>query len=176
MYIPLYISFLYIYISVRLQLNNYTVKNKEVRVVSRNILATELLWYVGHSYILTYLPSFSLLNLILFFIAQDIYFYSVHYLLHKYFYSIHATHHSIYGPFYAWYSTAIEHILLNLGSIAVPFILFPNSSLTFICIITLQMYTSINGHTDNSPHSKHHADTRKRLGSIYLVDRFMDSY
>lgn len=176
MYIPLYISLLYIYISVHLQSNNYAVKNKEVRIVAKNIIATELLWYLGYSYILTYLPSFSLLNLILFFITQDIYFYSVHYLLHKYFYRIHAMHHSIYGPFYAWYSTVTEHVLLNLGSIAVPFILFPNSSLTLIFIITLQMYTSINGHTENSPHSKHHADPKKRLGSIYLVDRFLDSY
>lgn len=176
MYIPLYITILYLYFSVHLSSQSFVATNRQILKVSKNLFVTECLYCLGDIYVLRYLPSFSIINFILFILAQDVYFYFVHYIMHKYFYSIHALHHTIYAPFYAWYGSVYEHIFLNLGSIAIPFILFPNSSLIFLLIITLQTYTSVNGHTSDSPHSVHHVHPKRRLGSVYLIDRLMRTF
>ncbi len=176
MYIPLLISVLYVYLSVRLSNVEFMATDNDIVKVFRNLLITEILFWLGDEYVLRYSDSFSVFNFIIFFVAQDIYFYFIHYLFHRLFYKYHADHHSLYAPFYAWYGSIYEHVLLNLLSIAIPFILFPNTQLVFVIIIVMQTYTSVNGHTDNSRHNKHHLDPKKRLGSIYLVDRLLGTY
>lgn len=111
---------------------------------------------------------FNLVNLIAFFIFQDIYFYTVHMYLHNY--SIHYMHHTQFRPSCAWYADYREHLLLNVGSVGVSYILFPNNIVIFHLIIYLQIYTSVNGHTRGSKHHKHHLNPNKRYGSIYFID------
>ena len=175
MYIPLLITSWYLYVSVKKSDSSFAPSFSESLQVYINLLITELLYYLADSCIYTYI-NFSFINLIMVFIAQDIYFYFMHYLLHNHLYLFHIKHHTKYGPFYAWYSTIPDHIFLNLFSLGVPFYLFNNSSLVFVLLVILQIYTSINGHTDNSPHSIHHKNVKKRLGSIYLVDRLLGTY
>ena len=175
MYIPLLITSLYLYVSVKKSDSSFTPSFSELWQVCINLLITELLYYVADSYIYTYI-NFSFTNLIMFFISQDIYFYFMHYLFHNHLYIFHIKHHTEYGPFYAWHATIPDHIFLNLFSFGIPFYLFNNSSLVFVLLVILQIYTSINGHTKKSPHSIHHKNVKKRLGSIYLVDRLLGTY
>lgn len=174
MYIPALITIWYLYVSVK-KSDNIQPTNLELVQIIINLLITEVLYYIADKYIFVY-TNFSIVNIVLFLLAQDIYFYFIHYLLHKYLYSIHSKHHTKYGALYAWYATIPDHIFLNLFSVGVPFYIFCNSSYIFVLLIILQIYTSVNGHTKNSPHSTHHKYILKRLGSIYLMDRLLNTY
>lgn len=180
MYIPFGLTFWYFYLSVKKLPNNSRGPNTlEFINVLRNVLITEILFLVTDWYIFPsiFIESFSLLNIIGFFIIQDIYFYSIHKLLHiLLFNSVHSLHHKHYAPYNAWYASLPDHLLLNVGSLGVPFYLFPNTRWLFMIIVFLEIYTSINGHTMNSPHHKHHLDYTKRLGSLYIIDRLMGSF
>lgn len=167
---------IYLYFSVHLSLKSFVATNAQILQVSKNLFITELLYFLGDTYLINYNASFSFINFILFILMQDLYFYAVHFIMHNYIYRIHVLHHSLYSPYYAWYGSVYEHIFLNLGSVGIPFMIFPNSSLCFFVIITLQTYTSVNGHTSDSPHSIHHLHPKKRLGSIYLIDRLLGTY
>jgi hypothetical protein len=175
MYIPGLITFWYLYVSVKKSDKTFLPSNLEIVEVFINLLITELLYYVSNTHFYTYI-NFSIFNLIMFFIAQDIYFYSIHYIMHNYLYLLHHKHHMKYGSFYAWYATIPDHVFLNLFSFGIPFYIFNNSRTVFVLLIILQIYTSVNGHTKNSPHSIHHKYVNKRLGSIYLVDRLLGSF
>lgn len=176
----MFITVIYLYLSGKKSVHNNNIIYEEpsldqlIRILI-NILITEILaiyafWYSN------LFSEFSSINLTMFFLTQDIYFYSIHRLLHAYAYRVHAVHHEIFGPLFAWNTTLLDHILLNVMSVAVPFYFFPNTKMVLLLIITLEIYTSVNGHTYNSPHHTHHKNLRKRFGSIYLVDRLLGSY
>jgi len=180
MYIPGFITALYLYIVAKKSSDGNDIlyplpTMKQLYTVMINVLYTDLV-AVYAFWFSDLFAGFSIFNLIMFFLIQDVYFYSVHRLLHKYAYWIHKAHHEIYGPFFAWHASIPDHILVNIMSVAVSFWLFPNTKLVLLFIITLEVYTSVNGHTFNSPHYKHHQDVTKRLGSQYLIDRFLGSY
>lgn len=147
-------------------------KSVSQRVVVNVVLADFLAWCVlviGGERLFP--QNFSLLNLIFFFFLQDIYFYTVHRLLHAFAFSrIHSIHHSVYSPFHAWNSHIIEHLLLNMGCFAVPYALCPNPSWVFVLLAFAQVFSSVTGHADCTPHEGHHKNPKTKLGSIYLVD------
>jgi len=119
----------------------------------------------------------SVFNLLVFYILQDLYFYTVHrFLFHGILWKFHAKHHKIkINPADAWNATLVEHICLNLGSVVVPWLLFPNCNTVLYLLVMQQVYTSVNGHKEKSPHSVHHR-YKKRYGSIYLFDRIFNTY
>jgi hypothetical protein len=175
MYIPFLISLTYIYFAAIKTTADQIPKRHEFENVLQNLVITEMIYLLGRFWLLSFY-EFSLLNFLAFSLVQDIYFYLVHYILHKYLYFIHKQHHSVYGPMHAWHCYWVEHIILNIGSVGIPFMLFPNPSWFLLLITIAEIYTSVNGHTNGSPHHKHHLDITKRLGSIYLIDRLMKSY
>jgi hypothetical protein len=175
MYIPSLVTLWYLYLSVKKTDNDYVPNDLELLQVSVNLFITEILYYLVDACVYTY-TDFNIFNLVMFFITQDIYFYTVHYLMHNYLYIFHNKHHTKYGPFYAWHTTSIDHVFLNLLSFGIPFYLFSNSSSVFIFLILLELYTSINGHTKKSKHSIHHKYTSRRLGSIYIIDKMLGTY
>jgi sterol desaturase/sphingolipid hydroxylase (fatty acid hydroxylase superfamily) len=144
----------------------------------QNLFITETLYLLSHIFGWMPYTYFSFTNLVMFFVMQDLYFYTVHkYLFHNpRFYSFHKKHHGELQPYAAWYAHFAEHVFLNIGSIYVSWCLFPNHSLLFPIVILQQIYTSVNGHSYNSPHSIHHRDLSKRYGSIYLFDRLFGSF
>lgn len=167
----MFIIILYFIISI-IKSNGKAPDTKSYENVFINIMITELLYMVFTSYYT--FGSFSFINLGCFLIFQDLYYYSIHRLAHCY--GTHMHHDAQFHPFNAWYENWLFHIILNLGSIGISFFLFPNSYITFMAIVIVQTYTSINGHTDNSKHNKHHLNPSKRFGSIYLFDYLLDSY
>jgi len=147
-----------------------------INKVFYNLILTEVFFFLAWLYDFP-VGVFSFTNLVIFYIVQDIYFYLVHkFIFHGPLYFMHKRHHERLDAYAAWYASTIEHILLNIGSIAVPFWLFPNATLVFLVIILQQIYTSVDGHTLNSPHSVHHKDITRRFGSIYLLDRLFGSF
>jgi len=156
---------------------NSPIDVKHIPVVLKNLVGTEVLYLIA-SLTLTLPDTWNPFNLLPIIVLQDVWFYSVHQLFHKVptLYQYHKLHHSMYGAFYAWYSTLLEHIIINIASVAVPFWFFRVNSYYLLGLIVLQIYTSIDGHTNGSPHNKHHLNIRKRLGSIYLLDRLFGSF
>lgn len=179
----MFLSFLYLYISIKKSYGRDISKDVadypiptwvQIINVLENLIITDAL-FVSSFWLLPF-GSLSFTNLLMMFIVQDIYFYTIHKLFHVFAYKLHKLHHSIYGPFYAWHATVIEHITINLMSVGVPWYLFPNPSWLFVIICMMEIYTSVNGHTYGSPHNIHHVYQNKRLGSIYLVDRVLGTY
>lgn len=180
MYILGFITFIYLYIAGKKFTQNEHVIYElptmmQIYRIIVNLLGTDALaaytFWVSDIF-----TSFSFCNLVMFFVVQDFYFYAVHKLLHKFAYRIHKTHHETFGPILAWNASLIDHFLLNVGSLAIPFLLFPNTRFILLLLITLEIYTSVNGHTYNSYHHLHHNNPTKRLGSIYIFDRLFGSY
>jgi sterol desaturase/sphingolipid hydroxylase (fatty acid hydroxylase superfamily) len=174
MYIPLLISIEYILVSNHKQVIPLNIK--QIQIVFRNLLISELLYLI--SIYTVDLSQWRWINFPIILFVQDLYFYFIHMLFHKvsFLYEYHKLHHSSFSPFLGWYSTIIEHIVLNLGSFAIPIFIFPIHSHLITLLIIMQVYTSVNGHASNSKHEKHHLDHRKRLGSIYLFDRLFGSF
>jgi len=180
MYIPFVITILYFYTAVKKLNNTRGPTYEELYIIVRNLLVTEILfWYTDwYAFSDIFTNAFSIINLVMFFISQDIYFYGIHKILHfKYiFQTVHYIHHGHYATYNAWYAHILDHILLNLLSIGVPFAVFPNTRWVFMLIAFLEVYTSVNGHSKNSKHYNHHINHKHRLGSIYIIDRLMGSY
>jgi len=179
-YIPFIITIIYFYYAVKLSDlpdDSPVLTDDLINKVMVNLLITELLYFIGWMYDPFTYTQLNIVYLVLFFVAQDIYFYSVHrFLFHGALYNLHSIHHNYINSYLAWYCSTLEHILLNVGSVVVAFWLFPNAEWLFTLLICLQTYTAVNGHTPNSPHSVHHRFSNKRYGSIYLVDRLMKSF
>lgn len=179
LYIPGIIFMTYFYVSVKKSdlPDDSPMLVDTINTVIFNVLTTELLYFIGYLYDPFIYVSLSATNLILFFIAQDIYFYLVHkYVFHGPLWFMHHNHHLYITSYLAWYCNIVEHLLLNVGSVVFAFWLFPNTRWIFVLIICLQTYTSVNGHTTTSPHSVHHRFPNKRYGSIYLLDRMLNSF
>lgn len=185
-YIPFLVTLLYAYFAVKkthLTLEENPPPNDVLNNIIINLGITELIYL----FVWLYDPitctsssdmcSLSFTRLIMFYVMQDIYFYCVHkYIFHKFLARFHTVHHKFIVAYAAWYGHPLEHTLLNLGSIIIPFWIFPNPDWVLFIIIIQQIYTSVNGHTPNSPHSVHHNNLTKRFGSIYLVDRLLDTF
>lgn len=183
MYIPYLITLEYFLVSGWKQ--KVKVEPVDIFLVVCNVVLTELAFEA--SKFLTLPESFNGWHLFSFFVLQDVYFYLVHYSLHHYNVGFHSIHHKRYGAFYAWYCHPFEQLLLNVGSVAIPFILVPNCRVVLLLIVVLQVYTSVNGHNCISVvgsnkqialelHGGHHLDSKKRFGSIYLMDRIFSTY
>ena len=145
-------------------------------IVLKNLLISELTFLLV-SCLYTFPEESSIINIIYLLICQDVYFYTTHRLFHtKYLYQYHKIHHAALHPLYAWHASMIEHIIINIGSFAVSFMMFPNSSLVLTLLVGLQTYTSVDGHSGKTEHTLHHIDNNKRYGSIYIVDRILGTY
>lgn len=142
-----------------------------------NIFIAEMLFWLG-TYTLTFSESFSVMRLIGFFIIQDLWFYSTHIIFHHvpYLYQFHKIHHSAYAPVYAWLAHPVDHIVIHLGSVAVPFMICNNPYWVLCLLCISQCRSSVTGHDENTPHHVHHIDMTKQMGSIYLFDRMFGSY
>lgn len=142
-----------------------------------NIVIAELAFWIGAGHI-PVTESFSVWRLLGFFILQDLWFYSTHVLFHHipYLYQFHKIHHSAYAPVYAWLAHPVDHIIIHLGSVAVPFMVCNNPDWVLIMLCVLESWSSVTGHADGTPHHTHHIDMTKRYGSIYLFDRMFGSY
>lgn len=142
-----------------------------------NVLFTEALFWTGLQY-LDFNKSFSIWRLLGFLLAQDLYFYASHRLFHSvpFLYVFHKVHHQEYSPVCAWHSHLVDHMLINVASVAVSFWLFPNPYWTLVLICIAQCRSSVTGHRDGTPHQLHHLNVQKRLGSVYLFDRLIGSY
>ncbi len=180
-YFPGLITLVYAYLAVKKTdyQDNAEPAYTLLQNVACNLLITELVFLLGWMFdlLVCHDCGFSLLRLIMFYILQDIYFYSVHrFLFHGPLWNWHSYHHAYITSVAAWYGHPIEHLVLNLGSIIVPYWVFSNPSWVLFVIILQQIYTSVNGHTKTSPHSIHHLRNNMRFGSIYLIDRLMGSF
>lgn len=151
--------------------------NQLLLIVLVNVLIAEVFFWIGYHYI-TFSESFSVLNLVGFVILQDAWFYATHRMLHSnsFLYQFHKLHHTVYSPVYAWLAHPIDHIVVNLGSVAVPFMICDNPYWVLVLLCALECHTSVTGHADGTPHHTHHKNVTKRLGSIYLFDRLLGSY
>lgn len=154
-----------------------TPNNDIFTTVMTNVVLTEALFWSGLQY-LDFSESFSLMRLLGFFLAQDLYFYASHRLFHSvpFLYVFHKVHHREYSPVCAWYSHPADHILINVMSVGVSFWLFPNPYWTLVLICIAQCRSSVTGHREGTPHKLHHLNVQKRLGSVYLFDRLLGSY
>ncbi len=178
-YFPGFIFSMYTYIAVKKSdlADNESPPMYVINNVFTNLMLTEFVFLLGWLYDPLTVESLSFVRLILFYLAQDVYFYCVHkFIFHGPLWYLHRTHHAYITSHAAWYQHHIEHIVLNIGSVVVPFWLFSNPPWVFFMIICQQIYTSVNGHTKTSPHSIHHNNMSRRFGSIYLIDRIMDSF
>ena len=179
-YVPFVITIVYFYTAVKsadLPDDSPILTDDIIHNVTINVLLTELLYFIGWWFDPFDVTPLSAKNLVLFFITQDVYFYLVHkFVFHGLLYNLHHQHHNYITSYLAWYCSPIEHLALNVGSVVVAYWLFPNARWVFVVLICLQTYTSVNGHNPNSPHSVHHRFHNKRFGSIYLLDRLMDSF
>lgn len=178
-YFPGLITAIYAYFAVKkTDLQEYAAPATQVvENIIVNLTITEIIFMLGWLFEVLGSNTFSIMNLALFYIMQDIYFYCVHrFLFHGPLWRLHHIHHLFIDSHAAWYGHFLEHILLNLGSIVVPFYLFPNTSLVMFLVILQQIYTSVNGHTKSSPHSIHHSNRNRRFGSIYLLDRLTGTF
>lgn len=116
-------------------------------------------------------------RLLVFYLLQDAYFYIVHkFIMHGPFRNLHNAHHSTLEPLSAWHCHWLEHLFLHIGSFVLPWFIVPNQEFVFYTLIAQQIYTSVNGHTSDSPHSVHHRDPTRRFGSIYMFDRLFGSF
>lgn len=181
-YLPFLVTALYAYLAVKktsLGPDDQPPQGNVLDNIVMNLAITEIVYFLGWLYdpITCSDCSVSFIRLLMFYITQDIYFYFIHrYVFHKWFPRFHAIHHKFIVAYAAWYGHPLEHLLLNLGSIIVPFWIFSNPPWVLFLIIIQQIYTSVNGRTPNSPHSVHHNYPTKRFGSIYLVDRLLDTF
>jgi sterol desaturase/sphingolipid hydroxylase (fatty acid hydroxylase superfamily) len=147
-----------------------------VILVLKNLLITELAFLFISAYYV-FPNEMNYFNILFMMLTQDVYFYTTHRLFHtKYLYKYHKTHHTGLHPLYAWHAEHIDHIIVNLGSIAVPFMIFPNPGYILTLIALLEIYTSVNGHTGKTVHTEHHTDSNKRYGSLYILDRILGTY
>ena len=124
----------------------------------------------------------NIINIFNIFILQDVYTYFIHLLFHrnKFLYKyVHSTHHVLYDAFYTFHSNPVDHILMNIFSLAVPAYLAPVNKYVLETIICYQIYSAINGHTEDSEtqrHQEHHINPKKKLGSLYLVEYIIDRF
>ena len=115
--------------------------------------------------------NYSVIPFIGFYLAQDLYFYTVHkFIFHRSLYKLHKIHHSIFSPFHTWYCHIIEHVMLNIGSFAFADLMCPLPDVLFPLVVAQQVYTSINGHTISSPHAIHHKKFNEQYGNIWIFD------
>ena len=156
------------------------INNKSFINVVINLLMIELVY--GCSVLFYTFPINSIyynyINFLLILICQDIYFYTTHRLFHCYIYKkIHKLHHSKFGPFYGLYTHHLEHFIINIMSVAIPFMLFPTDLFTLQILIILQMYSVVVSHTYGSRHEIHHAFPKRRYGNfMYIPDNLLSTY
>jgi len=173
MYIPGLITISYLYNSNPCELP--CDKHSAINIFI-NILIAECL-YASTTIVKPY-TNFNIKNIILFLILQDIWFYTFHKLFHSIpiLYRIHKLHHSKFGPFFTWYIDWREHVLINIGSFTIPWLLFPNNPIVLVSLIIIQIYSAVDGHKEKSQHEIHHLFNNRRYGSIYLLDRIFGTY
>lgn len=91
--------------------------------------------------------------------------------------TVHYIHHSRdVSAILGWCAHPIEHLFLNIGSVAFPFFVFNNTKYILTIIAILEAYWSVSGHVKHTPHHIHHIHMNKRFGSIYIIDRLFGSY
>jgi hypothetical protein len=148
MYYPLFITFLYCYISVK-KGKNINPNDREFAIVWANITITEVI------YLLCYLMGFtqnnspfSLLRLVFFLITKDIIHHIMGNILNNFYGS--DSHYNNVGSWYAWHYSIKEHLLMNILPFILCFVLFPNSSWVLFSLIGFDIYKNITFHSNNT--------------------------
>ncbi len=148
----------------------YKPTKKEFTNILDNLLILETIYatYAAFRPVYNYLSIYTFFG---FYLTQDLYFYLVHkYVFHKLFYNLHKIHHSVFSPYHTWHCHKFEQILLNVGSFGFADLVFPLPDWLFPIVVMQQVYTSVNGHTYNSPHSEHHIKYNTHYGNIWIFD------
>ncbi len=172
-YYPIVTALYFIFASYKAY--KYNIKHPsqdEFTNIMDNLITTEII-YTAYSLVRPIVPyeTYSYLSFVGFYLAQDLYFYSVHkFIFHRWLYNLHKMHHSIFSPFHTWYCHFMEHIILNIGSFAFADMICPLPDILFPVIVMQQVYTSVNGHTPSSPHSIHHDKYNTHYGNIWIFD------
>lgn len=155
-------------------------------IIFRNITITEIilegwLWFIGdkQSYeIWKIITGFLLTGLI-----HETSLYIVHRFVHETsLYRWHHMHHSKFGPLAAWYCSAVEHIFINMGTVALGFLICWNLGI-YIGAIQTQLfaiygvYSSVNGHNFGSRHELHHLNSKVRFSDgTFILDKIFGTY
>jgi hypothetical protein len=171
-YLPFVVTTMYLLVAAHKSriYNKQLPTPSEFRNVCYNLLMIEVAWGV-YSLIRPNVDKVSL-NIIGFYLAQDFYFYLIHkFLFHRLLYRLHKIHHSVFSPFHTWHCSHIEHLVLNIGSVAFGDFICPIPDWLFPFIVMQQVYTSVNGHTPDSPHSEHHSNPIVHFGNIWIFDK-----
>ena len=128
---------------------------------------------------------YDLYRIIFYFLYSETHFYVVHRLLHyKLFYKyIHKEHHNniIVVSINGLDSGIIEHIILNLGSITFPYLLFGGSQFLLFVTVILGIYSNVSSHSGyknfSELHDYHHQYNKKNYGiHLYLWDRIFNTF
>jgi sterol desaturase/sphingolipid hydroxylase (fatty acid hydroxylase superfamily) len=118
-------------------------------------------------------------------VLSDMYFYCVHRVFHSVFWAYHRRHHS--GTVQIAKSLdadMIEHLVANLGSFVVPFLLLPtfNTYVLHLWVAISTINTCISHAEkrmwgDKGVHHNHHARRNCNYGTgFYILDRLFGSY
>lgn len=116
-------------------------------------------------------------------IANDLYFYTIHYILHsKALYKYHKRHHKVAMTIAvsALDADVPEHIIGNLGSFFIPYYFIGGSKFLFafvICFFTQHTCQNHSGYKRrNMTHDIHHQLLKYNFGNLGLIDIIMGTY
>lgn len=159
----------------------HTITDSQKWNIVYNMILTQAMWlshYINRNESLSFLVSLVWIPVVLF--VQELWFYSLHRFFHYskwLFNNIHYIHHTVYDSFYAWHAHPVEHLLLNIGSLAIPCLMIPLHNYILALLIYGQVMTSIIGHTPNDDntryHQKHHINMNTRFGNIRMLDKLL---
>jgi sterol desaturase/sphingolipid hydroxylase (fatty acid hydroxylase superfamily) len=175
MYIPFLVTISYLYLAGKKQIEPIDID--AASLVFYNLFQIELIYFLTWLFYI-FPDEYNFINFGLIIILQDVWFFTTHKLAHvvKPIYAIHSIHHKYFGAFYAFHAHKLDHLIINIGSIAVPFFIFPINSNLLNVMMLIQIYIGVNTHTINAPHHIHHLNVTKRLGTFYIMDKLFGSY
>ena len=109
----------------------------------------------------------------LFLLLQELYFYYVHRLLHipLVYRWIHRWHHDgEHDRAYAWYAHPLEHLVLNIGSCAVPAMILNDHEYLPGLLVAI-IASSVLSHAQDAKHIRYHHQRRHTyFGNWYVLD------
>lgn len=126
-----------------------------------------------------------ILKLVFYVICSDVWFFVLHYACHKipYFYRYHKYHHRIFNTsaVSALDANILEHLFINLGSIAIGIMLWNPSVLTTQIWVALTTFSTCSSHSGyklfSKKHNLHHQLLKCNYGQdTHILDRLFGTY
>lgn len=141
-------------------------------IIVKNIMLTELIYLLTY-WLIPPTENWNLLNIFPFLLTQELWYLSMHILMHhvNLLNNLHSEHHKYYGAFYAWCTTASDHLLKDMLSVIIPFYLFRMSSVLLLLVFVLKVFISIFNYTENNYYFSHIKNPTQLFGSMYLFDK-----